>query len=236
MVSNPARIHRADLLRAVGVLAVSVSLVLGAAITVPAAPARASESVSGMFRVLRTSAPVALPATPARTLARLKSTSKGRRARLDVAQTRRIGRPIFAIYLIPGTHGICAVHGNYGACSANLNALSVHGLRFWVLHPRDRRTGNTPVDIYGALPDGLPTISAQPLDNPTLIGTNAHNNGYGLHLADDRLRAMYLTGPRGAAILGPLTDPGRSSSRRTSSCAGAWCSQRGPPGSIPRPA
>jgi len=137
------------------VLATVASLCLATPDAAPASqprpPGPASAALTGMFAVLRTSSPTSLPATPARTLARLSASSRGRQVDVDVAQARQVGPRQAKLYLVPGRHGVCAVHGTRGACSADLEALSKRGLRFWVLHRRDPETGQTPVVVAAPL-------------------------------------------------------------------------------------
>jgi hypothetical protein len=164
-----------------------------------------SESVTNMFGVLRHSRAVALPDREARTLARLHSRVPGSRVQLDAVQARRIGSRSARLYLIPGANGICVVHGRHGVCSDNLARLSSQGVRFVVAHQEDPETGLVPGDLYGALPDGLTTVSVVPHQwgSGRLVGANAHQNGYLLHLGGP-ITSMMITGPRGGASIGPL--------------------------------
>jgi len=206
-VTRPVRIRSSHPLTAV-LVATTAFLAVPHVASSTTASNRPPESVKDMFEVLRTAPPVALPTGAARTLARLRARAPGRRIALELGETRRIGRKGAALFLVPGTNGVCAVHGARGACSDDLAALSEHGLRFWVVHRRDAATGRRPIDLYGALPDGLGAISAMPAHrHADLRGTNAYDNGYRLRLPGAILW-MILTGPRGAVHLGPLDRPG----------------------------
>jgi hypothetical protein len=166
------------------------------------------ERVTDMFRVLREASPTTLPASARRTLARLRREEPGKRIALDIAQAHRVGPRRAGVYLVPGRDGICALHGQSGACSDDLDAISEHGLVFWFLHDRDARTKRRPMDLYGAVPDGLRTVSAVPSGwSKTLLGTNVHDNGYRIRAAGP-IRSMIFLGPRGNVSLGPLKRPG----------------------------
>jgi len=161
-----------------------------------------------MFGVLRTGVPTTLPDSARRTLTRLRHEEPGSRLALDPDQARRIGPRRAALYLIPARDGICVVHGRNGGCSDDLDAISEHGLIFWVTHDRDQQTERRPMDMYGAVPDGVRTVSAVPSGwSDELVGTNTNKNGYRIRAAGP-IRSLIFLGPRGNVTVSRPKRPG----------------------------
>jgi hypothetical protein len=156
-----------------------------------------------MFAALRSGSPVTLPPDADATLRRLQTRAPGDGIVLNLSEARRIGPRSAGLYLVAGRNGICVVRHHRGACSDDLAAIADHGVRFTVPHQR-KRNGDRPIDLYGALPDALSTVSVMVDGATTVQGTNARHNGYRISLPARILWMLILHPTGGAATLGPL--------------------------------